>query len=32
VLELNGRIVWKQGSAVDPEPGFRITVSPQAEA
>jgi tRNA(Ile)-lysidine synthase len=32
VLELNGRIVWMQGSAVEPEPGFRITVSPQAEA
>jgi tRNA(Ile)-lysidine synthase len=27
VLELNGRIVWMQGAAVEPEPGFRITVS-----
>ncbi|UWZ87006.1 tRNA lysidine(34) synthetase TilS [Occallatibacter riparius] len=26
VLELNGRIVWMRGAAVEPEPGFRITV------
>jgi tRNA(Ile)-lysidine synthase len=28
VLELNGRIVWMQGTAVEQEPGFRITVTP----
>jgi tRNA(Ile)-lysidine synthase len=26
VLELNGRIVWMQGAAVEPEPGVRVTV------
>ena len=26
VLELNGRIVWMRGAAVEPEPGVRITV------
>jgi tRNA(Ile)-lysidine synthase len=28
VLELNGRIVWMQGAAVEPEPGVRVTVTP----
>ncbi|HEY3704850.1 MAG TPA: tRNA lysidine(34) synthetase TilS [Terracidiphilus sp.] len=28
VLELNGRIVWMQGVAVEPDPAVRITVSP----
>jgi tRNA(Ile)-lysidine synthase len=28
VLELNGRILWMQGIAVEPEPGIRVTAVP----
>jgi tRNA(Ile)-lysidine synthase len=32
VLELNGRIVWMKGVAVEPEPGVRVTVGPSEPA